>query len=110
MIMFVVVSVMVAFRIYQYPFAKFFILLLSGALAYFFVRSADPDKTLRAVFIGAIFTVIALLLDAAITNRFDGSVFSSVYLWASYVFIMIGAVAGGIVCGMTGKKKVRRRG
>lgn len=108
MIMFVIVSIMLAFQIYHYPAAKAAILAVSGLLAYLFTRRTEPEKMMGAAFIGAVFAAIGLLLDAIITSRFDPQVFSSIYLWIGYLFVLVGAIAGGCVCSGAGRLKKRR--
>jgi hypothetical protein len=99
---------MIAFQMHQYQAAKIFILIISGVLAYVFTKRSEPKKMIMAVFVGAGFAAIGLLLDVIITSRFDPQIFSSTYLWLSYVFVIVGSIAGGCICGVSEDNKKRR--
>jgi len=104
-VMFIIVSVMISFGIYQYPMAKIIILVLSGLLAYLFTKKTEPKKMMVAVFIGSAFVAIGLLLNLVISYRFDSQIFRSVYLWISYMFVIIGSIAGGCFCNENNRRK-----
>jgi len=103
MTMFIAVSILIAFRLYDSILSKIAILTLAGLLGYLFSKKTKPQKMMMAVFMGAGFVAIGLILDGLVTYRFDPTIFSQPYLWAGYIFVLIGAIAGGCICSRSKK-------
>lgn len=100
-ILFVVISALVGFGIYNNQITKGIVVLVAGGLAYWFASKLGMNDWGKAVGLAVIWVAIALILDYLISARFASGLFSSRALWASYALIAIGALAGS----MWGKKQ-----
>lgn len=88
-LMFVIVSAFVAFRVYETTVSKIIIILISGILAYLAAGYAKPENYLSAISYGAAWVIVGLALDFLITTKFNPVIFSSRSLWAGYLLVLL---------------------
>jgi len=88
-IMFVVVSVFIAFTIYEFIWMQAVTALISAGVAYTFAGKVKPGKLQIAIIYGASWVVTGLFLDLVITTFFNDRIFSSWSLWVGYLFILL---------------------
>lgn len=94
-IMFVLVSVFVAFSFYENIWGKAFAVLISGVLGYFFGRWAHVPNWAVWFYVAVSWVIVGLILDYLITLRFEPAIFSFKSLWFGYLFLVLGSILGG---------------
>lgn len=94
-LMFVVVSVFIAFNLYENFLGKTVTVLISGVLGYFFGRSARATNWTTWAYTVASWVIIGLILDYLITFRFEPGIFGFKSLWFGYLFLVLGSILGG---------------
>ncbi len=93
-VMFVIVSIFVGFKVYDNQVSKVIIIILSGVVTYFFVRYAKPKDLTVGLWYGLSWVVVGMALDFLVTIRFSPNIFKSKSLWAGYVVVFLVAWFG----------------
>ncbi len=88
-LMFVIVSVFVAFKIYDSVAIKILTPIISGIIAFILAGKIKPTKTSQAVLYGLIWAMVNIILDALITKQFNPEIFTLWSLWIGYVLIIL---------------------
>ena len=88
-LMFVIVSVFVAFKIYDSVAIKILTPIISGIIAFILAGKIKPTKTSQAVLYGLIWAIVNIILDALITKQFNPEIFTFWSLWIGYVLIIL---------------------
>jgi len=88
-IMFVVVSLFVAYKMAQGTVFTVIVTLVTLVAAYFCARNIAPKSAGQAIGYGLIFAIVGIILDFLISQRFAPGMFSSVFYWISYVLIVL---------------------
>ena len=88
-IMFAIVSALVGFKIYANFWTKIIVVLIAGALSYVFAQNVKPGAASKAIGYGAVWVIVAFILDWLITTRFDSSIFRMRSLWVGYLLILL---------------------
>lgn len=89
-IMFVVVSIFIAFDAYEGQWiSELLITIIGGVVAYVLAGFLKLKTTQDAFQTGLIFVVTSLILDAVITLRFNGQIFLTIWLWISYLLVLL---------------------
>ena len=92
-IMFVVISILVAYQIVpaggEPMVASLAMMVLSLVLVYLFVRLyVAPKSAKEAIWYGVVFAVVGIILDFVISQRFAPGMFASVVYWLSYLLMI----------------------
>lgn len=88
-LMFVIVSIFVAFNIYGNAVMKVVIACLAGAISYFLAMKLKPADIKMALTYSVLWVIVGVILDAVITMRFNALIFSSKGLWLSYLLVLL---------------------
>ena len=83
-VMFVLVSALIAFKVYDIKIVHYLAGLVAPILAYIFAGYIKPSDASKAIGYGIIFVAVVLIFDWLITTRFNADIFSSRTLWVSY--------------------------
>ena len=84
-IMFVLVSILIAFKWYDGTgLMPWIVAVLGGAGALILAGYLRPANAGAAIGYGITFVIISVLLDWLVTTRFNAEIFRSVPLWVSY--------------------------
>ena len=88
-LMFVIVSIFVAFNIYGNAVMKVVIAVIAGAISYFLAIKLKPADIKMALTYGVLWVIVGVILDAVITMRFNALIFSSKGLWLGYLLVLL---------------------
>lgn len=88
-LMFVIVSIFIGFKIYDYTWMKVVTIIIGAAIVFFFAKKVKPNKVILALTYGLIWVVIGVILDALITMRFNEEIFASRALWVGYILTLL---------------------
>ena len=89
-IMFVVVSILIAFKWYDGSGLMAWVVAVVGGVVSLILAGYLRPATAGAAFgYGAAFVIIGVVLDAIITTRFNAEIFRSVPLWVSYALVLL---------------------
>ena len=88
-LMFVVVSVFIAFNIYGNTVMKVVTALIAGAVSYFLATKLKPVDMKAALINGAIWVIVGVILDALVSTRFNAMIFQSKGLWLGYLLVLL---------------------
>jgi len=88
-IMFVVVSIFVAFNIYTNAVMKVITAIIAGIISFVLAGYVKPSNVSVALSYGFSWVVIGVILDAAITMRFNNQIFLSKGLWLGYLLVLL---------------------
>ncbi len=88
-LMFVIVSIFVGFKIYDSAYMKVITALIAGIISFVLVGYVKPDKVGLAFSYGILWVVIGLILDAIVTRLFNPQIFLSKGLWLGYALVLI---------------------
>ena len=83
-LMFVIVSAFIGFKIYDYLWVKILIAVIGGIISFILAGHVKPKSYGIAFAYGASWVVIGVLLDAIVTMRFNPAIFAEWTLWFSY--------------------------
>src|SRR3989338_5673848 len=92
-LMFVIISIFVAFKIYENVVMQVIGALIGGGISYFFVRKIGASSMVNALTYGALFIIIGLILDFAVTKRFNDQIFGMWSLWLGYGLVFLTPLA-----------------
>jgi hypothetical protein len=88
-IMFVIVSAFVGFKIYDFLWLQIATAIIGGVISFVLAGYVKPDKFSLALSYGLCWVVVGVILDAVITMRFNAEIFSTWTLWLSYFLMLI---------------------
>jgi hypothetical protein len=88
-LMFVIVSVFVAFDIYKFGFMGVVTALIAGKISHTLAKKVKPDKASLALSYGLTWVIIGIILDTIVTTRFNSGIFSSWSLWLGYSLVLL---------------------
>ena len=88
-LMFVIISIFVAFKIYENVVMQVIGALIGGGISYFFVRKIGASSMLNALMYGASFIIVGLVLDFVVTKRFNDQIFGMWSLWLGYGLVFL---------------------
>lgn len=91
-LMFVIVSIFIAFDIYKFSWLQGITAIIAGVIAFILAGMVKPAKIVLALAYGLIWVVIGLILDAAVTMRFNAEIFSSWSLWLGYLLVLLAPI------------------
>jgi hypothetical protein len=89
-VMFAVVSAFLPW--YEQVWMKVVLVVIVGGLAYAAAVYANITDTNRGLLYGALFVLVALLLDALVTARFNPNIFNEIYLWLGYALTLFAPI------------------
>lgn len=88
-LMFVIVSAFIGFKIYEMVLTQLIIALIAGLISYILAGKLKPSKTGIALGYGLIFIATGLILDILVTMRFNSAIFSQWTLWLGYALVLL---------------------
>lgn len=88
-LMFVVVSALMAFGVYQQQWGKALTVAIVAVVVYTLAGYAKPRKAMEALTLGASWVVIGILLDFFVTAKFNAAIFEYRTLWVGYVITFL---------------------
>lgn len=88
-LMFVIVSILIAFKLYEFRLVRILIAVIAGLISLFLAGMLKPGKVGLALAYGFIWVVIGVILDAIVTMRFNPAIFSAKTLWLGYLLILL---------------------
>ena len=88
-IMFIVVSILVGYKMPQTMMFSIIVMIISLIATYFLAKNIAPKNYMEAIEYGLIFAVVGIILDFLISQRFAPNIFSTVSYWVSYVLIVL---------------------
>ncbi len=83
-LMFVIVSIFIGFKIYDYLWIEILIAVIGGIISFILAGYVKPKSYGIALAYGASWVVIGILLDIIVTMRFNSAIFLSWTLWLGY--------------------------
>lgn len=83
-LMFVIVSIFIAFNFYTNGEPNIIIALIAGIVSYFLSAYAKPKNITEALKLGFTWVIVGLILDGIVTTRFSATVFQMWTLWLGY--------------------------
>lgn len=91
-LMFVVVSVFIAFNIFGNSIAKVIIAIIAGAISYSLAKKLKPADIKTALTNSAIWVIVGVILDALVSIRFNPLIFQSKGLWLGYFLVLLAPI------------------
>lgn len=88
-LMFVVISVFVAFKIYESQLLQIVGALIAGVISLIFAGILKPNKSLTALSYGLSWVIVGVILDYLVTKKFNAQIFSTWTLWLGYAFVLL---------------------
>jgi len=88
-LMFVIVSVFVGFKIWGSTWLHVVTAFIAGVVSFVLAGYAKPAKASAALSYGISWAVVSAILDIAITMRFDSTVFAQWPMWLGYALIIL---------------------
>ncbi len=88
-IMFVVISIFIGFKIYDNALMKVISALIAGLISFILAGYVKPRKISLALSYGITWVIIGVILDAIITMRFNNQIFLSKGLWLGYLLVLL---------------------
>lgn len=88
-VMFVVVSIFIAFNIYQFSWMQIVTAVIAGVVSLILASKVKPASLGLALAYGLVWVVCGLILDLLVTARFNAAIFSSWTLWLGYVLVLL---------------------
>lgn len=88
-IIFVVVSVFIAFDIYNSTLMHIITAIIAGAISLIFANYLKPKNVQLALSYSLSWVIIAVILDAIITMRFNSQIFMMKSLWLGYALVLL---------------------
>jgi hypothetical protein len=93
-LLFVIVSVFIAFKAYDNSAAKVVTVIIAGVLSYLFARKVRPSNAGKALVYGILWVATGFILDAIITSRFNPAIFTAKSLWLGYLLVLLAPLLG----------------
>ena len=87
-IMFVIVSIFIAFKIYDNAAMKVVTALIGGLTSFILAGYVKPTSPNLALTYGISWVVVGVILDALVTMRFNPQIFLSKGLWLGYSLVL----------------------
>lgn len=91
-LMFVVVSVFIAFNIFGNSIAKVIIAIIAGAISYSLAKKLKPADIKAALTDGVVWVIVGVILDALVSIRFNPLIFQSKGLWLGYFLVLLAPI------------------
>ncbi len=91
-LMFVIVSVLLAFKLYISDEPSIIVAILAGIVAYFLAGYAKPSNRLQGFKFGLTWVAVGLILDWLITTKFAPEIFQDWTLWFGYALVLAAPV------------------
>lgn len=88
-IMFVVVSILVAYKMSQGTSFSVITTIVTLVAAYLLARNIAPKSSGQAIQYGLVFAIVGIILDFFISNKFAPGMFNSIFYWISYLLIVL---------------------
>lgn len=88
-LMFVVISIFVGFKIYDSTIMKIVGAIVGGIIVFVASGFIKPQSMGIALCYGITFVVVGLVLDLLITARFDSAVFVAWTIWLGYALVLL---------------------
>ena len=88
-LMFVIVSIFIGFKIYGSVVMSIITALIAGVLSFLFAGKLNLKSVGLALGYGIVWLIIGYLLDLIITSRFNAQILSFWSLWLGYVLILL---------------------
>jgi len=94
MVMFVLVSVFIAFGLYGQAVVKSAVAMIAGFIALALVVYARPKNLMSSLGYGVTWVIVGLFLDLLITWRFNENIFYEWSVWVGYGFVLLASLLG----------------
>lgn len=88
-VMFVIVSIFVALKIYDFVWMKVIAAIIAGVVSFILAGYVKPNKVAVALSYGLVWVVVGLILDYLVTTKFSPEIFSSWDLWLGYLLVLL---------------------
>lgn len=88
-VMFVVVSILLAYKMPENMTFTVIVTLASLVTVYFCAKNLAPKSSMEAIKYGLVFAVVGIILDLLISRMFAPNIFSTVSYWISYVLVVL---------------------
>lgn len=88
-LMFVVVSALIGFKIQESLWLEIGIAIVSGGISFILAGYVKPKSFGMALGYGFSWLVVGVILDAIVTMRFDPAIFTSWSLWLGYGLVVL---------------------
>ena len=88
-IMFVLVSALIGFKVYQYGWVTVVVAILGGVVSLILANYVKPGSAKMALGYGLVWVVVGVILDALITMRFNPQIFNAWTIWFSYGLVLL---------------------
>ncbi|TAN33783.1 hypothetical protein EPN28_01370 [Patescibacteria group bacterium] len=88
-LMFVIVSVFIGFKIYGNSWAPIVTAVIGGVISYILAGRVKPASAGAALGYGIGWVVVGVILDFIITMRFNPVIFSAWQLWLGYALVLL---------------------
>lgn len=88
-LMFVIVSIFVAFKIYGSVVMEVITAIIGGLISLILAVKIKPNKASLALGYGLIWVVVSVILDLLVTTKFNPTIFASWTLWLSYILVLL---------------------
>lgn len=91
-LMFGIVSITVAFGLYNFVWVQAILAVISGIIAFVLAGKLKPNKVEIALVFGVIWIIISVALDALVTMKFNPEIFLTWALWAGYILVLLAPI------------------
>lgn len=88
-LMFVIVSAFIGFKIYDYYWMGIVTAVISGVISFILAGYVKPKSFGLALAYGVSWLVVGVILDAIVTMRFNSEIFMSWMLWLGYGLVVL---------------------
>ena len=88
-LMFVIVSVFIGFKIYDFTITQVITIIISGIIAFVLAGRVRPKSAGTALGYGFCWVLVGVILDAVVTMRFNPAIFSMWPLWLGYALVFL---------------------
>lgn len=88
-LMFVIVSVFIGFKIYGSVWMQIIAAIIAGAISYYLAGKIKPHSAKSALSYGLTWAMVGVILDAIVTTRFNPAIFASWSLWLGYILVLL---------------------
>jgi hypothetical protein len=88
-LMFVIVSIFIGFKVQESLWLEIGFAIISGVISFILAGYVKPKSYGLALAYGVSWFVIAVILDAIVTMRFNPAIFTSWSLWLGYLLVLL---------------------